>query len=116
MAYRRSPIANSCLVLLLAGCTTLKSPPLYKSMTPEDVTLANQALDSALETQPSGQGSTWLNPQNNHSGSVTPTRTFRRQDGTYCRDYLETLAINGRYQQWRDTACRAADTRWIPVR
>ncbi|WP_426416467.1 RT0821/Lpp0805 family surface protein [Aestuariirhabdus sp. LZHN29] len=109
-------IPGALLLLVLGGCAATKQPPLFKSMTGEDVSLANKTLDASLESMASGKGMTWLNSVNGHSGSVTPTGTYRRADGVYCRDYRETLTIDTRFQQWRDTACRANDGRWIPVR
>src|SRR5262245_51389923 len=48
-----------------------------------DKRLANQAAQRALESAPSGQATTWHNPDSGKSGSVTPTKTYQTADGTY---------------------------------
>ncbi|MCX0427679.1 hypothetical protein OD806_14230, partial [Aeromonas veronii] len=55
------------LLLGLAGCATVDTPPLYHQMDKADVQLANQALAKALETRTKGQSLTWFNPANRHS-------------------------------------------------
>jgi surface antigen len=77
-----------------------------------DKRLANQAAQRALETAPSGQATTWHNPDSGKSGSVTPTRTYQAADGTYCREYQQDIVIGGKKQQSYGTACRQPDGTW----
>ena len=102
--------------MVLTGCSTVNTPPLYHQMDNADVQLANQALAEALQTRPKGQSLTWFNPANRHSGSVTPLRTFRHTNGEWCRDYREQLYIGSASQQWQDTACRHRNGRWHLLR
>lgn len=115
-----NPLALLLAASLVGGCASMQSAinpePLHSKMTDQDVLLANQTLDSALQTKKRGVGISWTNAANGHSGMVTPTKTYRRDDGRYCRDYLETFTISAQSQQWRDTACRADDGRWLPLR
>jgi len=69
------------------------------------------AQDS-LETQPAGSTSTWHNPDSGHDGSITPTRTYQRDDGIYCRDFEQTVTIDGKTEQATGTACRQSDGTW----
>ena len=46
-----------------------------------------QAAAQAFESAPTGQPVPWNNPDSGHSGQVTPTRTYQRAHGQYCRDY-----------------------------
>lgn len=73
---------------------------------------AAQTTHRALERQPTGQAATWQNPDSGHSGTVTPTRTFQQTDGTYCREFQQTVVVQGEQQEAYGTACRQADGSW----
>ncbi len=73
---------------------------------------SERAAQRALETAPSGQATTWNNPDSGNHGSVTPTRTFQTDNGQYCREYQQTVVIGGEEQQAHGTACRQADGSW----
>jgi surface antigen len=51
-----------------------------------DKRLADEAAQKALETAPTGRSVAWRNPDNEHSGTVTPVRTYQTAGGTYCRE------------------------------
>ncbi len=72
----------------------------------------NATAQKSLETQPTGTTSTWVNPDSGHQGSITPTRTWQREDGTYCRDFEQTITVEGKTQQATGTACRQPDGTW----
>jgi len=72
----------------------------------------NTTAQKSLETQPSGTTSSWVNPDSGHEGSITPTRTYQRDDGTYCRDFEQTITVEGKTQQATGTACRQPDGSW----
>ena len=67
---------------------------------------------NALETQRIGTTTSWTNPDSGHSGTVTPTLTWRAQDGRYCREYEQTVYIDGRAERATGIACREADGTW----
>ncbi|MCP5152237.1 MAG: glycine zipper 2TM domain-containing protein [Ectothiorhodospiraceae bacterium] len=71
-----------------------------------------QAANSAFESAPTGTSSTWNNPDTGHYGSVTPTRTYQQTDGTYCREFTQTIDVGGRTEQGYGTACRQDDGSW----
>jgi surface antigen len=77
-----------------------------------DKRLAHQAAVNAFENYPSGQSSVWNNPDNGHSGSITPTQTYQIASGQYCRRYTQTIDIGGTPQQSAGTACRQSDGTW----
>ncbi len=66
---------------------------------------------TAFESNPTGQTSTWVNPDSGHSGTVTPTRTYQSQN-RYCREFQQTVTVGGNTQQAYGTACRQADGSW----
>jgi surface antigen len=73
---------------------------------------ANEAASRALESAPSGQSVAWNNPNTNHSGTVTPTHTYQSTSGQYCREYQQTITIDGQPNQSYGTACRQPDGSW----
>jgi len=73
---------------------------------------ASEAAARALESAPSGQSVAWNNPDTNHSGTVTPTNTYQSTSGQYCREYQQTITIDGQPHQSYGTACRQPDGSW----
>ena len=69
------------------------------------------ASSSALELSPTGQTSTWVNPDSGNSGTVTPTRTYQSQK-RYCREFQQSVTVGSRTQQAYGVACRQADGSW----
>ena len=70
-----------------------------------------QTSQVSLERIPDGQVSGWQNPNSGNSGTITPTRTFQ-EAGTYCREYQQTVVINGQKQTAYGSACRQPDGSW----
>lgn len=69
---------------------------------------------NALETQKTGQSSTWNNPDTGHSGEITPTRTYT-SEGQPCREFTQTIYVDGEYEEIEGTACRHEDGSWKPT-
>ncbi|HTU02072.1 MAG TPA: RT0821/Lpp0805 family surface protein [Candidatus Sulfotelmatobacter sp.] len=80
-----------------------------------DKRMAAEAAARALETAPTGTSVAWNNPDTGHSGAVTPTRTYQAANGAYCREYTQSVTIDGKPEQARGTACRQADGSWKAV-
>ncbi|HEY9163208.1 MAG TPA: RT0821/Lpp0805 family surface protein, partial [Magnetovibrio sp.] len=76
-----------------------------KSMDETDRMMAERTAQRTLETTPSGQTSTWSNPDSGHSGTITPTRTYRSASGADCRDYETTVYIDGQREVATGVAC-----------
>ncbi len=76
-----------------------------------DKRLAVEAQQRALETAPTGKPVAWNNPDSGHSGTVTPVRTYQ-SGGTYCREYQQTVMIDGKQERAYGTACRQSDGNW----
>jgi surface antigen len=72
-------------------------------------------VHNSLEQVPTGQTSTWRNPNNGAQYNVTPTRNYRGAAGQPCRDFVSTAIIDGREQQVEGTACRQPDGSWKTV-
>ena len=86
-----------------------------KAMSCQDQQQHYDTTQNALETQKTGQSSSWANPDTGHSGEVTPTRTYTSADGTPCRDFTQTIYVDGEYEEINGTACRQPDGSWKPT-
>ena len=82
------------------------------SMSCADQMKHGQTAQQAFETQPAGTTSSWQNPDSGATGTITPVSTYQRSDGVYCRDYEQTVTIDGRYETATGTACRQPDGTW----
>ncbi len=83
-----------------------------QSLDRADRLYAQRNAQRTLEHAPTGQTSGWVNPDSGHSGTVTPTQTYRSPDGRYCREYQTTVVVGGRESQGYGTACRQPDGSW----
>jgi surface antigen len=68
----------------------------------------------ALESTPSGTAVTWRNPDNGHTDTVTPIRTYQTGPGQYCREYTQTVTIDNRPSS--RTGSRAGSGRQLEAR
>ncbi len=84
-----------------------------KSLDRADRIHAARAAQDTLEYGPTGTTGSWVNPDNGHSGTMTPRRTFESLSGENCRDYETTVTIDGRTESAYGTACRRGGGRWM---
>ena len=77
-----------------------------------DRVFAERAAQRALETEPIGNTMSWSNPDTGHSGAVTPTFTYQRDDNMYCRNYKFSFTIGEVTREATGTACRELGGRW----
>jgi surface antigen len=85
------------------------------SLDKADKMYASQAEQKA-HTAPVGQKISWNNPDSGHSGSFTPVREGRdTSSGQACREYKQTVNVDGRTQEATGTACQQADGSWKVV-
>lgn len=82
-----------------------------KSLDKADKAYMGQTTYNALESGRSGQSVEWRNPDSGHYGTVTPQSAYQ-QNNSQCREYTQTVYIDGRSQQAHGTACRQADGSW----
>ena len=73
---------------------------------------AAQTQQTALEHHETGVTASWSNPDTGNAGTVTPTATYRSTTRQYCREFQQTVTINGTTQQAHGTACRQPDGAW----
>jgi surface antigen len=85
-----------------------------RSLDNADEAAAHAASQKAFETAPTGSTTTWRNPDSGNYGTITPTNTYQ-QNGSYCREYTQTIYVQGRAETARGTACRNGDGSWRVV-
>ena len=71
-----------------------------------------QARMNALENQISGTEVSWTNPDSGNSGKMVPVQTWRTKSGQYCREFQESISIDGVSNVERGVACRTDDGMW----
>lgn len=76
---------------------------------------AERTAQTSLRSSASGRPSAWSNPDNGHKGTFTPVNRYRSADGLSCRDYEQTVTIDGRTETITGTACRGSDGEWRVV-
>jgi surface antigen len=106
--------ANGGTTGILAGVLLggLAGGAIGNTLEQEDRRLALENSHVALERSRTGQTATWQNPDSGNSGTITPTRTFQTSDGTFCREYQQTITVGGREENGFGTACRQPDGNW----
>ena len=67
---------------------------------------------STLEYKPTGGTAAWVNPDTGASGSVTPTGTYISQSGLPCRNFTQTITVDGQREDIQATACRQQNGTW----
>lgn len=82
-----------------------------KTMDEYDRQMMVKSSKQALEFSPTGNSVEWKNPDSGHSGSITPTKTFR-ESGRYCREYVQEVIIANEKQKAYGKACRQPDGNW----
>ena len=113
----RSAIIALGMILALGACTSRldDQSSLYNQLRDQDVRLAASTLQRSLKQGWNGETLSWRNAATGATGSITPTRTILTSDGSYCRDYDESIVVGGRSGRWRNTACRDERGNWIWV-
>lgn len=81
-----------------------------------DKEMIEKSSRQALEFSPTGKSVEWKNPDSGHSGSVTPTKTYKNDNGQYCREYSQDVMIGGERQKAYGKACRQPDGNWKIVK
>ena len=102
-------------MLAIAGGTLLGAilgSEIGKSLDKADLAYMNQTQQQALESAPSGTGKTWHNPDSGNSGSIIAQPAVQLADGTYCRDFQQTVTAGGQTQTAHGRSCRQPDGEW----
>jgi surface antigen len=95
--------------VLLGG---LLGGALGNALDQRDKELAMRQAQQTFEHGRTGQAGGWSNPDTGHYGSITPTRTYQDASGRYCREYQQTIVVEGEKHEAYGTACRQPDGSW----
>ena len=87
-----------------------------KSLDRADRMYAQRNAQDSLEYNQTGQAKGWQNPDSGHSGTFTPTRTYKTAGGQNCRDFETTIYVDGKQETGTGRACRQPDGTWQIVR
>jgi len=77
-----------------------------------DKMYAQRTTQESLEYNQAGQAKSWRNPDSGHAGTVMPTRTYVSADGQNCREFEQTIYVDGKQETAKGRACRRADGTW----
>lgn len=83
-----------------------------KSLDRADRLAMAHAQHEALEYGQSGSVSTWENPDTGNSGEYVPHPAVRQENGTFCREFQQTITVGGKMESAYGTACRQPDGTW----
>ncbi len=101
-------------ILALAACANPDAGSVVV-LDEADTPYMSRAFQGALESNKSGHGANWINPDSNHRGAVTPLRTFKSETGQDCREFQRLATIAGKTGFAYGTACREPDGTWRVV-
>lgn len=77
-----------------------------------DQMYASRALETSYEA-PVGETVSWVNPESGNSGTYTPVQEgYGNETGRYCREYKQTIEVDGQQQEAYGTACENPDGSW----
>lgn len=82
-----------------------------KSLDKADLVYAERAAEKAHQA-PIGETITWNNPESGNAGDVTPVKDGYAESGRYCREYKQTIYIDGQAETAYGTACQDAEGKW----
>ena len=82
-----------------------------KSMDEVDRLKANKAVTQS-QAVPLGEKITWNNPDSGNYGSIMPVRDGYSDSGRYCREFYQTITVDGKTEDAHGIACREPDGTW----
>lgn len=71
-----------------------------------------QQMAYTLENNRDNAPAQWRNPNTNRGYSMAPTRTYSEPGGAPCREFTQTVYIDGKPETAKGTACRQPDGVW----
>ena len=83
-----------------------------KSLDRADKLAMADAQHDALEYGASGSTTAWQNPDSGNAGEIVPQPAFRQADGTYCREFQQTIIVGAEMVSAYGIACRQPDGTW----
>ncbi|MDD9797783.1 MAG: RT0821/Lpp0805 family surface protein, partial [Alphaproteobacteria bacterium] len=104
---------NKAAIALGAILGAMAGSAIGRQLDEADLQKMAQTTRTSIRQDPVGTSRSWQSSQNdNISGTVTPIRDYKNTDGTVCRDYRQTVTMDGQTQEQTGTACRQTDGSW----
>jgi len=85
---------------------------LGKSLDRADKAQMQRNTQDGLEYGKTGAETTWNNPNSGNSGAIKPTQTYQKANGQYCREFEQTVYVDGNEETATGRACREPDGTW----
>jgi len=85
---------------------------LGKSLDRADQAQMQRNTQDGLEYGKTGASVAWNNPDSGNSGSIKPTQTYQKAGGQYCREFEQTVYVDGNEETATGRACRESDGTW----
>lgn len=82
---------------------------LGQSLDDADKAAYDRASQRAMQN---GSVQSWKNAESGNSGTIRPQKRYVNDAGLYCREYSQTIVVDGQTDKGRGTACRGADGAW----
>lgn len=104
---------SACTMIVAEEHSEPLIPAAASTLENSDQSLADEKLQTALEKSLSGEATRWQNPLSGVKGSVTPLKTWKTAEGTYCRSYSEKIILaSGKSLNREGIACRSQNAVW----
>lgn len=112
-----SAISDSTLVVVAGAVAgAYLGGQLGRKMDSRDRSYMQDTTQRALSAAPAGQTSRWTNPDSGNSGTITPQPAFTNASGQTCREFQQSVTVEGQTETGYGTACRQEDGTWRVVK
>ena len=80
-----------------------------------DLTLYENTVQTALKSPKNGKIFRWNNPSTGRSGIFRTITSYRRPDGSKCRQYRSSVVFGDGVASAGGAACQQSDGRWLAL-
>src|SRR5580692_4891612 len=92
-------VSAATIGLLCAGAGYAQTVTPTNQAPPPPPASWNNTSQQALETAKSGTAVPWQNPDGSTAGAITPSPAFQNASGQTCREFQQTITVDGQPQQ-----------------
>lgn len=112
-----SAVSDSTLIVVAGAVAgAYLGGQLGRKLDDRDRAYMQSNTQSALAKAPAGQTSRWSNPDSGNSGTITPQPNFTNASGQTCREFQQSVTVEGETDTGYGTACRQEDGTWRVVK
>ncbi|MFQ5914037.1 MAG: RT0821/Lpp0805 family surface protein [Nitrospinota bacterium] len=114
IGYAIGTLTGGTLILTIGGTLlgAFLGSKYGKKLDQKDRVAMATATQQTLEKNPSGKAASWSNPDTGHKGTVVAKSAFKNDNGQHCRQFMQTITVDGKTEKVKGTACRQADGNW----